>query len=161
MKYLKKLLILGFHSINLILIIFYLYPGSIFGCYLYNDCYRELQITRDFTISSNYLISSNHLYVFIILSTLGIFAYSSSNKFKLLINQLRFSCNLHSTFYRTVNFGALNPTNLIICVSNSSTSNGMHGSKSSYKTARINVELNMYVACIPNCVGSANAGPCV
>ena len=88
MKYLKKLLILGFHSINLILIIFYLYPGSIFGCYLYNDCYRELQITRDFTISPNYLISSNHLYVFIILSAAGVFAYPSSNTLKFLIGYL-------------------------------------------------------------------------
>ena len=88
MKHIKKLLILGFHSANLILIIFYLYPGSIFGCYLYKDCYRELQITRDFIISPNYLISSNHLYVFIILSTLGVFTYPSSNKFKFLIRYL-------------------------------------------------------------------------
>ena len=88
MKYLKKLLILGFHSINLILIIFYLYPGSIFGCYLYNDCYRELQITRNFIISSNYLISSNHLYAFIILSAAGVFAYPSLNTVKFLIGYL-------------------------------------------------------------------------
>jgi len=88
MKYLKKLLTLGFHSINLILIIFYLYPGSIFGCYLYNDCYKELQITRDFIISSNYLISSNHFYVFIILSAVGVFAYSSLNTLKFLIGYL-------------------------------------------------------------------------
>ena len=88
MKYIKKLLILGFHSANLILIIFYLYPGNIFGCYLYNDCYIELQITRDFIISANYLISSNHLYAFIILSALGVFAYSNSNKFQLLIGYL-------------------------------------------------------------------------
>ena len=85
MKYIKKLLILGFHSTNLILIIFYLYPGSIFGCYLYNDCYKEFQITRDFTISSNYLISSNHVYAFIILSLLGVLTYPGSNKFKFLI----------------------------------------------------------------------------
>ena len=88
MKYLKKLLNLGFHSINLILIIFYLYPGSIFGCYLYNNCYKELQITRDFIISSNYLISSNHFYVFIILSAVGVFAYSSLNTLKFLIGYL-------------------------------------------------------------------------
>ena len=88
MKYLKKLLILGFHSINLILIIFYLYPGSILGCYLYNDCYRELQITRNFIISSNYLISSNHLYAFIILSAAGVFAYPSLNTVKFLIGYL-------------------------------------------------------------------------
>ena len=85
MKYIKKLLILGFHSANLILIIFYLYPGSIFGCYLYNNCYTELQITRDFIISSNYLISSNHVYVFTTLSLLVVFAYPSVNKLKFLI----------------------------------------------------------------------------
>ena len=88
MKYIKKLLILGFHSANLILIIFYLYPGSILGCYLYNNCYIELQITRDFIITSNYLISSNHVYTVIILSVLGVFAYPSSNKFKFLIRYL-------------------------------------------------------------------------
>ena len=88
MKYTKKLLILGFHSANLILIILYLYPASIFGCFLYNDCSIELQITSDFIITSNYLISSNHLYAFIMLSLLGVFAYPSSNKFKLLIGYL-------------------------------------------------------------------------
>ena len=75
----KKLLNLGFHSANLILIIFYLYPGSIFGCFLYNDCSTQPHITRDF------LISSNHLYVFIILSALGFLAYSDKSKIKFLI----------------------------------------------------------------------------
>ena len=85
MKYIKKLLILGFHSINLIFIIFYLYPGSIFGCYLYNNCYAQPQITKNFVFSSKYLISSNHVYVFIILSFFGMLAYHSSNKVKFLI----------------------------------------------------------------------------
>ena len=85
MKYKEKILILGFHLTNLILIMFYLYPGSIFGCYLYNDCYVQPQITRDFIISSNYLISSNHVYVFIVLSALGVSLYHASNKFKFLI----------------------------------------------------------------------------
>ena len=85
MKYLKKLLILAFHSINLILIIFYLYPGSIFGCYLYNNCNIQPQISPNFIISSNYWISSNHFYVFTILSMLGIFAYRSIKKIKFLI----------------------------------------------------------------------------
>ncbi|NMN67436.1 VanZ like protein [Candidatus Pelagibacter ubique] len=88
MKYIKKLLILGFHSINLILIIFYLYPGSIFGCYLYNNCYVQPQITKNFIVSSKYLVSSNHVYVFIILSFFGILAYYSSNKIKFLITYL-------------------------------------------------------------------------
>ena len=85
MKNIKKLLILGFHSINLILIIFYLYPGSIFGCYLYNNCYVQPQITKNFIFSSVYLISSNHVYVFIILSFFGMLAYHGSNKVKFLI----------------------------------------------------------------------------
>ena len=85
MKYIKKLLILGFHSINLILIIFYLYPGSIFGCYLYNNCYVQPQITKNLIFSSNYSISSNHVYVFIILSFFGMLAYHDSNRVKFLI----------------------------------------------------------------------------
>ena len=88
MKCIKKLLILGFHSINLILIIFYLYPGSIFGCYIYNNCYVQPQITKNFIFFSKHLISSNHVYVFIILSFFGILAYYSSNKIKFLITYL-------------------------------------------------------------------------
>ena len=85
MKYIKKLLILGFHSINLILIIFYLYPGSIFGCYLYNNCYVQPQITKNLIFFSKYSLSSNHVYAFIILSLLGVLTYPGSNKFKFLI----------------------------------------------------------------------------
>ena len=88
MKYIKKLLILGFHSTNLVLIIFYLYPGSIFGCYLYNNCYVQPQITKNFIFTSKYLISSNHVYVFIILSFFGMLAYQGSNKVKFLIAYL-------------------------------------------------------------------------
>jgi len=88
MKYIKKLLILGFHSTNLVLIIFYLYPGSIFGCYLYNNCYVQPQITKNFIFTSKYLISSNHVYVFIILSFFGMLAYQGSNKVKFLITYL-------------------------------------------------------------------------
>jgi hypothetical protein len=85
MKIINKLSILGFHSINLILIIFYLYPGSLFGCYLYNDCNIQPHITGNFIISSNYLISSNHFYVFFVLSALGIFTYQNTKKIKFLI----------------------------------------------------------------------------
>ena len=88
MKIKNKLSILGFHSVNLILIIFYLYPGSIFGCYIYNNCHIQPQITTNFMISSNYWISSNHFYVFIILSALGIFAYRDTKKIKFLISYL-------------------------------------------------------------------------
>ena len=85
MKCIKKLLILGFHSINLILIIFYLYPGSIFGCFLFNNCYDQPQITKDFIFSSEYSISSNHLYVFIVLSFLGVVAYKKTPNINFVI----------------------------------------------------------------------------
>ena len=85
MKIKNKLLILAFHSVNLILIIFYLYPGSLFGCYLNNNCNIQPQITGNFMIHSNYSISSNHFYVFTIFSFLGIFAYRKTKKIKFLI----------------------------------------------------------------------------
>ena len=78
----NKILILGFHAINLIMIIFYLYPGSILGYFLYNDISLQPQITR------NFLISSNHFYIFIILSTFGIWAYKNTKKIKFLISYL-------------------------------------------------------------------------
>jgi hypothetical protein len=85
MKKINSILIKGFYFTNLILIVFYLYPGSIFGCYLYNDCSITPQVTRDFIIFPKYLISSNHLYVFSIISVLGIFTYQNTKKIKFLI----------------------------------------------------------------------------
>ena len=79
MKKIDNILVMSFHFANLILIIFYLYPGSIFGYVLYNNPSIQPQITRDF------IISSNHLYVFIFLSTIGILAYRNSKKINLLI----------------------------------------------------------------------------
>lgn len=78
MKIINKALVLGFHLANLILIIFYLYPGSILGYFLYGNSSIQPQITRDF------IISSNHFYVFIVLSGLGIFAYYNTKKIKFL-----------------------------------------------------------------------------
>jgi len=78
MKYIKKLLIPTFHTANLILIIFYLYPGSLFGYLLYGDNSFQPQITK------NFIISSNHLYVFIILSALGIIAYQDTRTVKIV-----------------------------------------------------------------------------
>ena len=49
-------------------------PGSIFGCFLYNDCYVQPQITQDF------IISSNHFYAFIILISLGVLAFYNTKK---------------------------------------------------------------------------------
>ena len=70
MRFLK----LSFYFSNLVLFIFYLYPGSIFGCFLYNDCNTQPQLTRDFTLDF-ITISSNHVYVFAIFSILGILSF--------------------------------------------------------------------------------------
>ena len=58
-----------FYISNVLLLVFYLYPGSIFGCLIYSDCKTQPQLTRDF------IVSSNHVYVFFIISLLGFLAY--------------------------------------------------------------------------------------
>jgi len=85
MKIKNKLSTMVFHSVNLLIIILYIYPGSLLGCYLYNNCNIQPQITGNFMIHSNYSISSNHFYVFTIFSFLGIFAYRKTKKIKFLI----------------------------------------------------------------------------
>ena len=72
-----------FHFLNIILIFFYLFPGSILGWLFYKDLTKQPQITDDF-IS----ISSNHFYVFFVLSIIGILSYSKHKKFNLLIKYL-------------------------------------------------------------------------
>jgi VanZ family protein len=79
MNKLKNFFKIGFYSLNIILIILYLFPGSILGCFLYNDCYIQPQITRDF------IISSNHVYAFVLLSSLGVFSFHNTKKINFLI----------------------------------------------------------------------------
>tara|TARA_B100001123_G_C14891975_1_gene860267 strand:+ start:45 stop:470 length:426 start_codon:yes stop_codon:yes gene_type:complete len=67
-----------FHTSNILLIIFYLYPGSILGCFIYNDCGIQPQLSRDFVNDS---ISSNHVYVFFIISILGFISFSKKKTF--------------------------------------------------------------------------------
>ena len=61
-----------FHISNIVLIILYLYPGSILGWLFYNDSQKQPQITSDF-----FIFSSNHTYAFIVLSLLGLSSYSN------------------------------------------------------------------------------------
>jgi VanZ family protein len=79
MNKLKNFFKIGFYSSNIILIIFYLYPGSILGCFLYNDCYIQPQITQDF------IISSHHFYIFIVLTSIGVLSFHNTKKINLLI----------------------------------------------------------------------------
>ena len=79
MKKIKIFFKTGFYSSNIILIIFYLFPGSILGCFLYNDCNIQPQITIDF------IISTNHLYAFALLSSLGVLSFHNTKKINFLI----------------------------------------------------------------------------
>jgi len=71
-----------FYLSNLILIVLYLFPGSLLGCFLYKDCILQPQLTPDF------LVSTNHLYAFCLLSIIGLFTYSNSDKSNFLITYL-------------------------------------------------------------------------
>ena len=68
-----------FHITNILLIVFYLFPGSILGCFLYNDCKTQPQLTPDF------IVSSNHVYVFTIISLLGFVTYAKGKVFKIIV----------------------------------------------------------------------------
>ena len=67
-----------FYIINILLIFIYLFPGSIFGCILYDDCFLQPQLTPDF------IVSSNHLYAFLILSIIGFITFKNLKKSFLL-----------------------------------------------------------------------------
>ena len=67
-----------FYLSNFILLVLYLFPGSLLGCFLYNDCQFQPQITKDF------LVSTNHLYAFGLLSIIGLFTYKNSNNLNFL-----------------------------------------------------------------------------
>ena len=67
-----------FYIINILLIFIYLFPGSIFGCILYDDCFLQPQLTSDF------IVSSNHLYAFLTLSIIGFITFKNIKKIFLL-----------------------------------------------------------------------------
>ena len=79
MKKIKIFFKIGFYIANIILIIFYLYPGSLLGWALYNDFSIQPQITK------NFVISSNHFYLFILFSSLGVFSFHNTKKINFLI----------------------------------------------------------------------------
>ena len=72
-----------FHFLNIILIFFYLFPGSILGWVFYSSLKIQPQFTDDFIN-----ISSNHFYAFFVLSITGIFSYFKHKKLNILIKYL-------------------------------------------------------------------------
>ena len=67
-----------FYFSNFILIILYLFPGSLLGCYFYNDCKIQPQIT------ANYIVSTNHLYAYTVLSFIGFLTFRKKSQFNTL-----------------------------------------------------------------------------
>ena len=63
-----------FHILNIVFLIFYLYPGSIIGFIFYRSFSKQPQITPDL------IVSSNHVYAFTALSFLGFINYYKSHK---------------------------------------------------------------------------------
>ena len=73
-----------FYFNNILLIILYLYPGSLLGWIIYDNKSIQPQITPDF------VISSNHFYVFVLISIIGFLTFANSKKNILLISYLIF-----------------------------------------------------------------------
>ena len=69
-----------FHILNIILIILYIFPGSLLGYIVNKDFSKQPQLTSDFLS-----LSSNHVYAFLVLSLLGLIAYYKSKKLLILI----------------------------------------------------------------------------
>ena len=67
-----------FYIINFVLILLYLFPGSLIGCFLYDDCKLQPQITPDF------IISTNHLYFFAFLSLIAFLTFKKTDKITLV-----------------------------------------------------------------------------
>ena len=73
-----------FQIINILIIILYLYPGSILGAIFLKNYKVHPQITKDF------IISSNHFYTFAFLSILGLLTFHKTIHLKSLILYLFF-----------------------------------------------------------------------
>ena len=78
-----------FHFYNILVIFFYLFPGSLLGWFFYGNIKKQKSFTGDFK-SDLVNISSNHFYAFFFLSFLGILSYSKNKKLNLVIIYLFF-----------------------------------------------------------------------
>ena len=71
-----------FYSINIILFILYLFPGSLLGWFFFGNITLQPQITP------NFLVSANHVYTFFLLSLIGLFTFKKLNKLSKLFKYL-------------------------------------------------------------------------
>ena len=74
-----------FHLIVLLLILLYLYPGSILGFLIYGDFRLQPQI-----LDKSIYFSFNHFFTFCLVSCLGFFSYLNTSKFRFVTFYLFF-----------------------------------------------------------------------
>ena len=86
-----------FYVINLLLIILYLFPGSLLGCIFFDNCKVQPQITSDF------IISSNHFYAFSLVTILGYLTFLNSEKLKQVLYYLLVISVLLEVFHIVIN----------------------------------------------------------
>ena len=85
-----------FYVINLLLIILYLFPGSLLGCIFFDNCKVQPQITSDF------IISSNHFYAFGFVTILGFLTFLNSEKLKQVLYYLLVISVLLEVFHMVI-----------------------------------------------------------
>ena len=83
-----------FYSANIVLIFLYLFPGSLIGCFLFNDCRIQPQITRDLPF-----ISTNHVFAFILLSLIAWLTYFQYSNIKWVFYYLCFLSIILEVFH--------------------------------------------------------------
>ncbi len=69
---------------NVLVIILYLFPGSLIGCFLYNDCKIQPKIIDDF------IISLDHFLIFFITTSIGYMTFLTSKYTSILTIYLIF-----------------------------------------------------------------------
>ena len=85
-----------FYFNNILLIILYLYPGSLLGWIIYDNKSIQPQITPDF------VISSNHFYIFVLISIIGFLTFANSKRNILLILYLIFLSVILEIFHLVI-----------------------------------------------------------
>jgi uncharacterized protein YybS (DUF2232 family) len=74
-----------FHLMVLLLVLLYLYPGSILGFLIYGDFRLQPQILENFMY-----FSFNHFFIFFLIACLGFFSHLYTSKFKFITLYLFF-----------------------------------------------------------------------
>ena len=73
-----------FYFSNFILMVLYLFPGSLLGCIFLKDCKIQPQITSD------YIVSSNHFYAFGLITIVSFLTFINLKNLRIILVYLIF-----------------------------------------------------------------------